>query len=80
MAKSFRKRLVVREVTLDVHWQGLAPLELAQSLVRQSRELILSGSERLRLSSLRIEFCQQKRSERVLLGLGKLGGFAKSAF
>src|SRR5439155_15183558 len=36
--RSFRNRLVVREVTLQVHRLSLARLELAKRLVRQSRE------------------------------------------
>lgn len=44
-APSFRNRLVVREVTIEIKRQGQAGLELVQCLVGQTGELILRGSE-----------------------------------
>jgi hypothetical protein len=65
--RSFRNRLVVREITLQIHWLGLTRLILAKRVVRQGGELVLSAGECFGPTSLGTKFGEEKLGKSVLL-------------
>ena len=78
--RSFLNRLVVREVTVQVHWLSLPGLELAKRFVCQIGKRVLGGGECRRPTLFCIEFGEKKRSEGILLRVGELGGCGKGLF
>lgn len=56
--RSFRNRLVVREITLQIHGLSLPSLELAKRLVGQGGKLVLRGGEGVCPAPLGIEFSE----------------------
>lgn len=77
---SFRNRLVVREITIQVHGFCLSGLKLGECFVGQRGKLILAGSERFSPPPCRVEFSEDKRSESILLGFRKLGRRSECVF
>ena len=70
--RSFLNRLVVREVTVQVHWLSLPGLELAKRFVCQIGKRVLGGGECRRPTLFCIELGEKKRIEGILLRVGLL--------
>lgn len=71
---------MVLEITVKIHQLCLARLELTKSFLGEGSQLRLGSSKRFRPASLRLQFRQEKRCDRVLFLFGQLRGRCERAF